>query len=107
MFAKVERTRDTREVVYGSFDCLSVKGDTTPNASDFFYRNLVLIEFNDTGELVEKIDAMIENGASELLNECESRDGLFDDDALFLVYEVADLEQVARAATLASTIPSH
>lgn len=75
------------------FESLSVKGDSLPN--DFIYRQLVWFESHgdtkDEYDQGRRYDAMVENGASFPINDAYGRDGCFDDDDLFLVYEEADL----------------
>jgi hypothetical protein len=75
------------------FESLSVKADSLPN--DFVYRQLVWFESHgDTGDEFDlglRFDAMVEIGASFPMEQSYGRDGCFDNDDLFLVYERADL----------------
>jgi len=61
---------------------------------DFIYSSLIGNVLNVSSEdFFEKCTSM-ENGNSENLDfECTSRDGLFDDDQLFAVYEKEDIKQ--------------
>lgn len=71
------------------------KGETLIHdgrAIDFCYLDLVNIDSHDTGEWADRQNEMLETGASYPLNESEGRDGCFDDEDLFLVYEPADIE---------------
>ena len=62
---------------------------------DFVYTPLVGIDMGeDSGEWASRMDDMLENGASYPINTMAGRDGCFDDDELFLVYEPADIEQL-------------
>lgn len=73
------------------FDGPKVKGDSLPN--DYFFMSLDWIEsdgIND-GQL---FNDMLANGTSQPMNECEARDGCFDNDDLFLVYEQSDLVEL-------------
>lgn len=93
------------------FESLSVKADSMPN--DFIYRQLVWFESHgDTGDefdLGRRFNAMVENGASFRMEQSYGRDGCFDDEDLFLVYESADLlelrEIIDAALALAQPIP--
>ena len=81
------------------FDGIYVKGDSInfkDAIGDFGSLNLASIESHDSGELVERFEKMLEEGASFPMEDAYGRDGLFDQDDLFLVWERADLEQLQR-----------
>lgn len=70
------------------WDTLMVKGDSLPN--DFIYRDLCWIE--DEGKDDDPImTGMLENGDSAAMNLAYGRDGCFDDEDIFLVFEESDL----------------
>ncbi len=71
---------------------LSVKAKTIGN--DFFYIDLTRIKADDSGELVDNMDKMLEEHASFELSYSEGRDGTFDDKQIFLVYEIEDLKKI-------------
>jgi hypothetical protein len=78
---------------------LCVKGETLHDDDgpiDFAYRNLIGIESHDTGELVERFEAMLQQAVSFPMEDAYGRDGCFDKDDLFLVWERADLEEMMR-----------
>jgi hypothetical protein len=78
---------------------LHIKHDTIIHegkAIDFVVQDLISIEAHDSGQWSERQDEMLEAGASYPLNEGAGRDGCFDDEDLFLVYEIEDLTALAR-----------
>lgn len=74
---------------------LAIKGETFGN--DFYVQSIAdSIEANDTGEFIEKL-AAAENGEDIRLDlNCEGRDGMFDDDQLFMVYDKQDVEAIIK-----------
>ena len=72
-----------------NFDGLAIKGDTIGN--DFVTQELDMIEYHDTGEMMDRIDEMRAKGTSYPIYDGGGRDGLFDENAEFLIFEKADL----------------
>lgn len=63
---------------------------------DFIYTPLVDIEDGgDSGERAARCQEMLETGVSYPLNDTAGRDGCFDDEEVFLVYEKEDLAILA------------
>ncbi len=88
------------------WDGLHVKGDTIlidGRAIDFGERGLLSIEANDSGELIGRYEAMRADGASFPMEDAYGRDGCFDDEDLFLVWESDDLHEMARIIHAALT----
>lgn len=82
------------------FETPHVKGDTiyhNGKAIDFIHRDLVSISSHDSGEWSDRLDEMVEKGVSYPINEDYGRDGCFDNDDLFLVYEDVDLVELRSA----------
>lgn len=77
------------------WDTPSVKGETS-KFNDFYARDLTNIEACDSGELFGRLQEMLDKGTSYPLHDIEGRDGCFDDEDLFLVYEHDDLVELAR-----------
>lgn len=75
--------------VQWAFDGLMVKADTW--GDDWVCLNVQDIEAFDSGENCARLDEMLEAGASYPMNDAYGRDGYFDKDAVFLVYERDDL----------------
>lgn len=80
-------------------DDLLIKGDTTESGQDFFYQEIHTswpVGIGDTGEWIDVMTRAAETGddlpAPDL--DCESRDGLFNEDQLFIVYSAADVEAI-------------
>lgn len=91
-----------KEWVFGS---PSIKGESLDNGTgDFWARSLDWIDANSSGEAFDRLDEMLEKGASYPLVTCESRDGMLDKEALFLVYEKADLESLIKDLQKALTL---
>jgi hypothetical protein len=84
------------QVIHG----LSIKGDTWTN--DWLYQDLLFeVEGNDSGEVHETLCAAEEKGTSFKLDlNCGSRDGCFESDQLFMVYERSDVEALISALTV-------
>lgn len=81
----------------GDFGSLNVKYETlfdfNGRASDFCYQNCMEIQADGSEEWLGVIENAENNGASFSLDlDCGSRDGLFDNDQLFAVFEQSDLE---------------
>lgn len=72
-----------------SFDNLSIKGQTLDN--DFVYVDLCNIDSNGTDCWVERLEDSLNNGTSYPINNNSSRDGFFDENAIFLIFEKHDL----------------
>lgn len=82
------------------FDCLSVKGDSTRH-NDFFHRDLDWIDANDSGQAFDRLEEMLKTGASYPIEQCEGRDGTFDDGDVFLVWESEDLKYLRETVEAA------
>jgi hypothetical protein len=75
------------------FGDLCVKGDTWEH--DFLTADLCCcVESNGSEDLFDKLDRMVKEGVSLPLDfDYYGRDGMFEPDQLFAVYERADVEQ--------------
>lgn len=71
------------------FDNLSVKGHSWEN--DFLYVDLCNIDATDSGQWVDRLEDSLRNGTSYPINNNAARDGIFDEDAIFLIFEEKDL----------------
>ena len=67
---------------------LEIKGDSLEN--DFWVQRLDDTNTDDVEEMIK----MLDSGVVEFDLECESRDAMFNDDQLYLVYERKDVEQL-------------
>jgi len=74
------------------FESLCIKGETWGN--DFLVQYIdSALDVQNCGEFSEKLEASKENGSSVSMDfDCMSRDGCFDDDQLFAVWERSDVE---------------
>lgn len=72
-----------------AFDSLSIKGDSLAN--DWFYLDLSWPSAFDTGEALGHLGRSLESGSSFACEDAETRDGGYDEDAVFLIYEKDDL----------------
>lgn len=78
------------------FDGLHVKGENV-NDNDWYARPLDWIASGkDDGEQFSRLNLMLEAGASYPIADYEQRDGSFNADAIFLIYEAADLDSLQR-----------
>jgi len=76
---------------------------------DWLYQDLVNIDMGaDSGEWADRLEHMLEYGSSQPMEDGTSRDGCFDEDELFLVFEPADLVRlqaiISDALKIAPTI---
>jgi len=70
----------------GNFGQLKIK--TMEHAGDFLYQNILEIDSDNLDDLIRITREALENKTSFALdNECTYRDGLFEKDQLFAVYE--------------------
>ena len=67
---------------------LEIKGDSLEN--DFWVQRLDDTNTDDVEEMIK----MLDSGVVEFDLDCESRDAMFNDDQLYLVYERKDVEQL-------------
>lgn len=93
-----------------AFDRLHVKGATWPETNDFLACSLQWIESDSSTQSTDRLDEMLETGASYPMNADYGRDGCFDDNDVFLVWEPADLEKMIElfhaAISAATAIPA-
>ena len=75
------------------FGDIAIKGGTFPEYGDFCHQLIAdSIELSGTETLSDKC-TMMEHGESVPVDlECQGRDGLYDADQLFAVWESADIE---------------
>ncbi len=73
------------------FGDLCVKGETIGESVDFFYQTIT--DAIDTGIYVETVLHHAEKDGSSLAMDfnCQDRDGMFDDDQLYAVWEREDV----------------
>lgn len=75
------------------FENICIKGETLPSNNDFFVQQIVdAVKCDDSGEFCDILDDSVKNGTSFALDfECEGRDGLYEEDQLFAVWEKDDV----------------
>ena len=76
-----------------AFTGLRIKGDTI-GINDWAYLDPAWVSANDSGEASCRLDEMLGAGASYPMEEDYGRDGCFDEDEVFLVFERTDLEKL-------------
>lgn len=86
---------------YSWFGDLEFKGESWLECNDFYRLSIGWVDGRDADECFDRLFEMKDEGASYPLQQNECRDGLFEDDAIFMVYEKSDLhilkELVERA----------
>ncbi len=87
--------------VQWTFDNLSVKGESFNNFSDFLCTDLCWIESEGSHECFEFLEDSLKNGTSYEMNKSNARDGTFDSNEIFLVFEKADLEHLIHFCKIA------
>lgn len=75
------------------FEDLCIKGDSIPETRDFFYQDIVgALDARDSGEYSNLLFESQETGKSIPLDfDCQSRDGCFEPEQLFAVWDRADV----------------
>jgi hypothetical protein len=75
------------------FNDLAIKDDTLTGGTDWFYQDIIgSIYCNDTGDFCDQLDASQVDGLSVRMDfEALGRDGLFEKDQLFAVWEPEDV----------------
>lgn len=81
-----------KPVVFYGF---SVRGNSENYENDFLYRDLITYEASDSNEFAQRFDEMLEDHASYPIEDAYGRDGCFNDEDLFLIYEADDLDELA------------
>lgn len=111
---KVFRRKEFLKLPPGTFYCqgerwafgnICVKFDTLGH-NDWVYLNFDSIEAFSSIEESELLDEMLDAETSHPLSESAGRDGLFDQDAIFLVYEREDLLKIRKYLDDALGLPS-
>lgn len=87
-----------------AFDNIMVKWDSLiyddSGDGDWVCSDITDIQSNDSGEYFERLDDMLTNGASYPLDlDTGSRDGSFVRDAVFMIYERADITKLKELFT--------
>lgn len=77
-----------------NFDDLAIKGESLSDSGDFLYQDIACsIDASSSVDFGNKLEDAEEKGASIPMDfERLSRDGLFDEDQLFAVFERSDVE---------------
>lgn len=75
------------------FQELCVKGETNIY-NDFYFQNLQWIAGDSSEICFAQLDDMFENGTSYPMEDTQIRDGCFNENDIFLVYEIDDLKQI-------------
>lgn len=85
------------------FHEICVKADSL-GTDDFVSLSLNYIESFDCGEANSRLQEMLDAGASYPLQESFGRDGMFDKDDLFLVFERSDLDRLTEFVEAAKAV---
>ena len=70
---------------------LCVKHEST-NYNDWYYMSFSWVDADDSGDAIDRLDEMADNGASYPVQNSIARDGLMELDSNFLIYEKADID---------------
>lgn len=74
---------------------LQIKGESLDH-DDFYCADFSCIEANDSGELDDRLENMENNGGEYPLQVIEGRDGLYEKDQLFMVYDNNDVALIIK-----------
>lgn len=85
---------------------ICVKGESLPNddptlQGDWFHRDLSEVDAHNSDQQMRRMDAMLYRGESFPLSDGIGRDGCFDPDDTFLIYEEEDLREVIKVCNTA------
>jgi hypothetical protein len=112
---KVYRRKDFLQLPAGVLFCKGkpwywetpcIKGDTLENTTvgDFLECGFCWVDANDSGEAFDRLNLMLETGASFPMEEAYGRDGMYDEEDLFLVFEKADIAELMRVFAIAADV---
>ncbi len=80
------------------FDGLMMKGDSLMKTNDFIYQNLIgNIKAPSSEDFCCNCDKMEQGESVELDFDFMGRDGLFEEDQLFAIYENNDIKKLIKA----------
>jgi hypothetical protein len=82
-----------------AFESVSVKGDTMGN--DWAYLNPAWPDADDSGAAFDALEKSLSDGSSFPSETAYGRDGCFDDDAVFLIFERDDLAALRNLCAFA------
>ena len=88
-----------------AFSGIQVKGETWGN--DFLERSFDWVDADDSGDASLKLEEMLQTGASYPMGTGYGRDGMFNEDAVFLVHETADLVELKTVIENAILVSQH
>jgi hypothetical protein len=88
------------------FGDIAIKEESLSN--DWYYQDLLELDVNDSGEWADTLFEGMEKGTSITMDfDCVSRDGLFDEEQLFAVFEKEDvISLIERLKKVAPNYPS-
>jgi len=82
------------------FGELCIKGETlrapSGEAIDWYYQDFDNVDANDTGEWLDALERAMKGASITLDFDCQDRDGLFDQDQLFAVWEPDDVRALVE-----------
>lgn len=89
------------------FEGINIKGDSIDNgmSGDWWTLNMAWADAPNSNEAFDLLEASLATGSSFPHQDGESRDGLFADDAIFLVFERADLLTLRGYVDAALALP--
>jgi hypothetical protein len=76
-----------------AFQGLCIKGDSLPS-NDWIYLDMAWASAKDSGEASDILENSLATGSSFACEDDYGRDGCFNEDAIFLVFERADLTKL-------------
>ena len=85
------------------FGNLEVKGGTI-GENDFGYFDPCWVDAHESGEAVARLDEMLSTGRSYPMTDGFGRDGSFEDDAIFMIFERDDLIRFRKHIDIAIKI---
>lgn len=93
--AMPEETVFAKYATLGSLGEICIKGESYAN--DYWYQPLAnSVDANNTGDFIDTMAAAEQGTPFKLDLDCQSRDGLFEEDQRFVVWEPEDVKQLVE-----------
>lgn len=75
-------------------------------SNDWRYVTVDDVDADDSGEAFERLEEMLSAGTSYPMADASTRDGCFDDEDLFLIYDAEDLTKIEEMFASAIVVPT-
>jgi hypothetical protein len=87
-----------------AFEGICIKGASI-GGIDWYEHDPAWVDADDSGQAFDRLEAMLNTGASFPMQDSECRDGMFDKENIFLIFERDDLRKLQSYIQVALTLP--